>query len=296
MTSSAVTIEAVLQEVQGRVPYLRALPPSARQQGSARQQQGSQGPSAEGGAGNPTWRDCDDIGEEDLRNAIEAGATARASSRQVAASLLSQSYAFKVGATSLAAYALGLPWPTPSARATAVVFAGGRASQLAFRDAALGDAEDVDGLGTALLDAHLVPWSARLRATVRLGERLVAGNVAASSAAAFRAMEGAARDRGAEAERAAIRRRASAFFATASVQRRLRGAGRWDVVRLEQAGVDGWFWTRTSCCLWYQAPGVGADGGPHTCDDCSLIPAHELERRRRDELTTSANAARNPAS
>ena len=97
--------------------------------------------------------------------------------------------------------------------------------------------------------------------------------MAASCAAAFRAVEGAARDRGDGAERAAVRRRAEAFFAGAGW---LEGTGRFE--RVEVDGRDGWFWTRTSCCLYYKVSS-GA-----TCDDCSLIPAAELAGRRRAEL------------
>ena len=250
---------AVLAEVEGRVSYLRAtvhLP-------------GNPAPVA--GAG---WIECDALGAGDLVAAIDAGIAQRGASRQVAASLLSQSYAFKIGAVSLAAYALGLPWPSPAADATSVVLSKGRASGLALRSAALGAPDDAEALAATLLGGHLVGWSALLRAATRLGARLVTGNVAASCAAAFRAVEGAARDRGDAGERAAVRRRADAFFAAAAAS--LAGTGRFEVV--EAGGGDGWFWTRTSCCLWYQVPGTS------TCDDCSLIPAAELELRRRAEL------------
>ena len=266
----STTLTDVLHEVEGRVGYLRA---------------GAGADTAEG------WTPCDALDRATLEAAVAAGAGARRSTLRVAASLLSQSYAFRVGAVSLAAYAVGLPWPSPAAADTAVTLAGGRASKLAYRSAALGEAGDVDGLAEALLGRHLEPFAGALRATVRLGERLVAGNVAGSCAAAFRAVEGAARDRGDGAERASIRRRAEAFFAAPRARRWLEGAGRFERVTSaspdpSQGGgaVDGWYWTRSSCCLWYQAPGSS------TCDDCSLIPAGELLRRRLDELTPDRKA------
>ncbi|HEY1733858.1 MAG TPA: (2Fe-2S)-binding protein [Acidimicrobiales bacterium] len=246
------TVRSVLDAVESRVGYLRAA---------------DTWPDEEG------WVRCDRLGPDELAGAVDAGMAARgALDRQVAASLLAQSYAFKVGATSLAAYALGLPWPSPAAVDTAVRLQGGKASGLACLGA-LGDPDDVDGLGAAFLDRHIDNFLDALRAGSRVGTRLLWGNVAASCAAAFRAVEGAARDRGDTAERAQIRRRAEDFFASA---RRLEGTGRFEIV--EAARRDGWYWTRTSCCLWFRL----ADAG--TCDDCSLIPAAELAGRRRAEL------------
>jgi hypothetical protein len=243
------TLSEVLAAVEGRVAYLRAVP----------------GPLDE-----PGWRNCEELSTEDIAEAIRARDGV---DWPVAASLLAQSYAFKVGAISLAAYALGLPWPSPAAVDTAVLLAGGRASGLSLRSAQLGDPASPGALVTALFAGHLDPFSDLLRSTARLGARLVWGNVAASCAAAFRAVEGAAADRRDLVERAAVRRRAEAFFA---VGPRLAGTGCFE--RVEGAGADGWFWTRTSCCLWFRVSGSA------TCDDCSLIPAPELADRRRAEL------------
>ncbi len=144
---------------------------------------------------------------------------------------------------------------------------------LYFERPGLADPTDARGLATALLGGHLRPFMASLREATTIGDRLLRGNVAASCAAAFRAVEGAARDRDDVGERAAVRRRAEAFFDLADW---LDGAGCFE--RVEVDGTDGWFWTRTSCCLYYKVSS-GA-----TCDDCSLIPAVELAERRRTEL------------
>ncbi len=268
------TLEDVLTEVGRRVSYLRATPAGVAPAGVA--------------PAGDQWIPCDTLCRRQLDVAIDAGVAERASSRQVAASLFSQSYAFKVGAVSLAAYVLGMPWPSPAAIDTSIVLAKGRATQLSFRCDRLGDPGDPSALGRALVERHLIAFSALLRGTVRLGARLVAGNVAAASAAAFRAVEGAARDRGDHTERLAVRERAQAFFEVQEVRRWLGGTGRFEVVEAGAgggAGADGWFWTRTSCCLWYQAP--GPEGRTHTCDDCSLITPSDLEQRRRAELAAS---------
>jgi iron complex transport system ATP-binding protein len=252
-----MSIQSVLDAVQGRVGYLRVSTPSPDEAG---------------------WWSCTALDADRLVRVVDEGVAARGDAeRQVVASLFAQSYAFRVGAVSLAAYAIGLPWPSPASWDTAVRLGQGRASGLHFERAVLGDPDDARALVSALLDGHLRPFMASLREATTIGERLLRGNVAASCAAAFRAVEGAARDRDDLEERAAVRRRAEAFFDLAGW---LDGAGRFE--REELDGIDGWFWTRTSCCLYYKVSS-GA-----TCDDCSLIPAVELAERRRAELEHSS--------
>jgi ferric iron reductase protein FhuF len=244
---------SVLDAVRDRVGYLRVAPAAPGEDG---------------------WHPAASLHAAALAVAVDAGVAARpGADRVVVASLLAQSYAFKVGAVSLAAYAVGLPWPSPEAATTVVRLGRGRATGVWFDPVGLGAADDATGLADALLDCHLVPFADRMHEAVTIGARLIRGNVAASCAAAFRAVEGAARDRGDLAERAAIRRRAAAFFAAAPW---LAGAGRFEVVAAD--GGDGWFWTRTSCCLYYKVV-----SGP-TCDDCSLIPGAELLSQRQAEL------------
>lgn len=222
-------IADVLAAVQGRVTYLRA---------------GLAVPDEAG------WVACDTVGAADLAAALTGSKAG--DDRVVAASLLAQSYAFRVGAVSLAAYAIGLPWPSPAADATAVRLGTGRASGLAFRRHDLGDPGDADGLARDLVEGHLARFATSVHSTARLGARLVAGNLAAACAAAFRAVEGAARDRGDDGERLAVRTAADAFWRASDL-----GGGRFEV-------ADGeWRWARSSCCLWYRSSG-------RTCEDCSL--------------------------
>jgi iron complex transport system ATP-binding protein len=247
------SVSSVLGAVAGRVGYLRVSTASPGEDG---------------------WSSAAALGPAELAGAVEAGIAARGGGdRQVVASLLAQSYAFKVGAVSLAAYAIGLPWPSPAAVDVAVRLVGGRATGVGLEHPALGDPGDAAALASALLDEHLGPFAAALREATTIGDRLIRGNVAASCAAAFRAVEGAARDRADPVERAEIRQRAAAFFATAPW---LHGAGHFEVVT--GGAGDGWFWTRTSCCLYYK------ESSGRTCDDCSLIAADDLVARRRAEL------------
>jgi ferric iron reductase protein FhuF len=233
----SLTLPDVLDAVQGRVDYLRA----------------STELSPEGG-----WYDCDAIGVADLDASIDvavAESPEEVRDRQVSASLLVQSYAHRIAAVSLAAYAVGLPWPSPAAAATSVRLAGHRARALRFRTAGLGDPDDVSGLVEQLFPGHLSSFVTVVRGSERLGERLLWANVAASFAAAFRAVEGAARDRGDSSERADVRRRADDLFRHASP---LDGTGGFD------AESDDWAWQRSACCLWYRT------SGGRMCEGCSL--------------------------
>jgi ferric iron reductase protein FhuF len=228
-----VHVEDVLTAVGSRVDHLRASV--------------GEPPEAEEG-----WHACDAVTAADLDAAMGG---ADAGDRQVAASLLVQSYAHRVVAVSLAAFAVGLPWPSPAAAATSVRLAGGRARALRFRAEVLGEAGDVRSLVDAAFTSHLVPFVAAMRAWERLGERLVWANIAASCAAAFRAVEGSARDRGDAGEQTSIRRRAAELLEHAPW---LEGTGWFD------ADSTDWGWQRSACCLWYRT------SGGRTCEGCSL--------------------------
>ncbi|MDA8275305.1 MAG: hypothetical protein M0029_07980 [Actinomycetota bacterium] len=230
------TVDEVLAAVGSRVEHLRASV--------------GEPPETEEG-----WCDCDAITAADLDAAVGGAGPLGTGDRQVAASLLVQSYAHRVAAVSLAAYAVGLPWPSPAATATSVRLVGGRARALCFRSDVIGDAGDVGSLVDAAFASHLVPFASTARACQRLGERLVWANIAASCAAAFRAVEGSARGRGDAGEQAAVRHRAAELLAHAPW---LEGTGCFDADSTE------WGWRRSACCLWYRT------SGGRTCEGCSL--------------------------
>ena len=241
----------VVEAVQARASYLRCA---------------TEAPADEG------WIRCHDLIADPalLRREIEATAPGRGTDdMQVATSLYVQSYAFRLPSIAVAAYALGLPGPTVSPAETAIRIGRHRPAELAVTDPAtsLDRAED---LVARLVGDHLEPFVATAHEAVRVGPRLLWGNVAASLATIFRAAQGDA-----PCGDAAVRDRADAFFAAAEPW--LGGLGEWST--LEVPGALGWYWTRTSCCLWYQT-----DSG-FTCDDCSLHEPAELAKRRQAELT-----------
>lgn len=245
-------LAAVLTRVQARAAYLRCA---------------TSAPAADG------WIACADlIADPDrLRAEIDATAAGRGTDDpQVAASLYAQAYAFRVPSVAVAAVALALPVPATSPDVTAVRIGRHRPAELAILDPscrAIGAAE----LASELLDAHLAPFVAAVRATTHVGERLLWGNVAASLATVFRAV-----DAGPLGD-ADVRARAAEFERAAGPW--LAGLGDYSTVAAPHA--LGWYWTRTSCCLWYRTV-----GGSY-CDDCSLHDRAELTARRLADLTGS---------
>ncbi len=190
----------------------------------------------------------------------------------VATSLFIQSYSYRVLALAIACATTSGVVPNSSASAMAIGLKSGRVSYLGYTTAdALVLAEPHVDLAVALrepsrlsallvylerhaFDGHLVPLIDATRSTVRIGERLLWGNVAASLAIAFRTMEGClgawVQDLGTYVEQHAAPR--------------LHGLGSYLV--LEQDDRHGWFWERTNCCLYDRLP------GNIRCSDCSRTP------------------------
>ncbi len=185
----------------------------------------------------------------------------------VAASLFMQAYAFRVAGVALAAHALDLAVPNVAPDVTAVRVDKARPPAVAYLDPQVRKLA-APALAVELLGGHMVPVVEAVHREFSVGERLLWGNVAGSCATAYRAVESS----GADEER--VRERASEFVAAA--QEWFDGVGEFTIV--ETRGRAGWFWDRTSCCLWFRT----ASG--HLCDNCSLIDADELYRRRVREI------------
>lgn len=112
-----------------------------------------------------------------------------------------------------------------------------------------------EGLAGLLLDAHLAPLVAAVRAQVSISARLLWGNVASSVAAGKRLVG---------EQRPAVAHRAATVAERLLAMGPLAGAGEL----LDPEGADvGWTFRRRSCCLFYRA----RDGG--LCGDCVLLRA-----------------------
>ena len=130
-------------------------------------------------------------------------------------------------------------------------------------------AEALDFILAEAVQAHLRPLVEAASGRVRVGRRLLWGNVAASAAVAFSTMEGLLGEW--------VKALGERFFAMAPGE--LQGQGSF--LSLENAGRHGWYWERRNCCLNYRLP-------QHIrCRDCSLTPPAQ---RRADYLATLAES------
>lgn len=199
-----------------------------------------------------------------LRAEIDATAAGRGTDHaQVLTSVFVQSYAFRIASVAVAAYALGLPAPSVLPEHTAVRITRNRPGQLAVTgDVAPTTAE---ALAADLLERHMRPFIDAVRATGRIGARMLWGNTAASIATVFRAVHD-----GDET----VRGRAEAFHRAAAPW--LAGHGAYNLI--ETPAATGWFWNRANCCLWYRHSGAW-------CDDCSLPDPADRHARRVAELS-----------
>jgi ferric iron reductase protein FhuF len=192
----------------------------------------------------------------------------------IGASLFAESYAFRVAGVVLAAYALDLPAPSMDPATIAITVHQPRPAAVAYLDAEV-SRRNAPELAHDVIGGHLAPFVAALHDEFSVGERLLWGNVAAACAVAFRAVESTLIT-GAVNDRAQVRDRAQAFVDACQLW--FDGLGRFTVV--EHDARQGWYWDRTSCCLWFRT----ADGD--LCDNCSLIDPAELHEQRTRELAS----------
>lgn len=253
-----MSLDTVSTAVRARVSYLRCT--------------------TDAEADRDGWIGCAELISDPARLAREIDATAegrRSTDPQVLASLFVQAYAFRIPSIAVAAWAIGLPSPSTAPESTLMRITRSRPGEVAVLDDRLRQ-HDAASLATEVIDHHLAPLIATARAATRVGARLLWGNVAASIATIFRAVQssGPLGDQ-------TVRDRATDFFAAATQLDRL---GAWSTI--EVPGALGWYWDRTACCLWYQTASASL------CDDCSLHDDIERNDRRRRELVAGAEATR----
>lgn len=261
-----LALDDVLQAVQTRVSYIKAARCA---------------PESEGWVCSETLiADPDRLGAEILATAEGRGTH----NLTVAASLYAQAYSFRVASVAVAAWAIGLPVPSVAPHDVATRIARHRPAEVALVGGTV-SATTASELVESLLDRHLLPFFAAIRATVHVGERLLLGNAAASLMTVFRAVQSSAGPLG----DAAVRHRAADFMRAADTH--FNGLGAFWSCAVPEAPDDrqavGWFWERTNCCLWYRTSSA------QRCDDCSL---HDVDTLRADRcaqlistVTTCAN-------
>lgn len=276
--SAMVKLSAALEAVQLTIPYLRA---------TAREVPVVSGPSV---PDDGQYMACDQlIGDPDwLRAVIEhTGDQLGTSDRMVAASLFVQSYSYRVLTLAIACATTSGVVPESSASSMAIALKGGRVSLVAYTQpevlvvptadqpistslVAQAQLESLfDFVHARAVDDHLARLIDATRSTIRVGERLLWGNVAASLAVAFRTMEGSLGEW--------VQDVGTYFVDHAPT--RLQGLGSF--LTLENEGRRGWFWERTNCCLYDRLP------GDIRCADCSRTPSEVRREAYRISLDGS---------
>ena len=201
----------------------------------------------------------------------------------VAASLFVQNYAYRIITLAVACLTTSGVIPDSSAKSTTITMIGGRPATVGYLashvamlsprgtspEAAMSDPEIAVAALSSIIDTAYRENVARLidatRTHIRVGQRLLLGNVAASSAVAFRTMEGCLGPW--------VRGIGETFFRSSPSE--LRGLGSF--LALEYGERSGWYWERTNCCLYDRLL------GSLRCADCSRTPT----KQRRDEYLES---------
>ncbi len=215
------------------------------------------------------WFCCEEL----LGGPSWLGAVVRDSGRRlgapggtVAASLFVHGYAYRALTVALSCFFLGGVLPGSRPDEMAMALSKGRPALVAYRaPRALATGEwrsggGGDALGAFVDDAvegHMRPLVSATLSCVRVGRRLLWGNIAASAAVAFRTMEGLL---GAEVKPLGER-----FFALAPAE--LQGLGNFATI--EHGGRSAWYWERRNCCLYDRLP------GNVRCTDCSKTSPEE---------------------
>lgn len=240
-------------------------------------------------AGDGRWMKCDELlaHPDWLETTVRrSGGRLGTRSPAVAASLFVLGYSYRVVTLAVSCMLMGGVIPSSDPRAFAVAMSSGRPSLVTYREpralvlaegrtpgpATFADRELVgEALGFIVGDAvegHLRLLVDAVCSRIRIGHRLLWGNVAASSAVAFRTMEGTLGEW--------VKPIGERFFEI--VPSELHGQGNF--LSLEHAGRSGWYWERRNCCLNDRLPkGV-------RCGDCSLTPP---DQRRDAYLAGLAN-------
>jgi ferric iron reductase protein FhuF len=232
------------------------------------------------------WLSCQDLVTDAhwLGKIIEGtGRAIGTEDQMVAGSIFVQGYSYRLLALAVACLTVAGVVPGSAPEDVAVGLGRGRVSKVAYVEPLAFDLCSASPASDALsepdiadralrtiveqvVEGHLRPLISATREQVRIGERLLWGNVAASASTAFRTMEGTLGPW--------VIPLGHRFFELAPPD--LQGLGSF---LLLQAGEGrGWFWERTNCCLFYQIDGHGK------CADCSLTPAAERRHAYEDGL------------
>jgi ferric iron reductase protein FhuF len=266
-------LSAALAAVAEALPYLRGTvgqPPDILRPGEE--------------VSDGRWFRCDELlGDPGWLWALisASGRCLDAPGGAVAASLFVQGYAYRVLTVGLSCFLLGGVLPGSQPDEMAMALSKGRPAFVAYRVPKIlaagewrsghgGRGEPLAAFVDDAVEGHMRPLVSATLSCVRVGRRLLWGNIAASAAVAFRTMEGLL---GAEVKPLGER-----FFALAPAE--LQGLGHFATI--EHAGRSAWYWERRNCCLYDRLP------GNVRCTDCSKTPPEERRAAYRATLEKAA--------
>ena len=236
------------------------------------------------------WIRCADlVGDPDWLEAVIRSTGLRLGTEDpvVAASLFVQNYSYRVITLAIACLTTAGVVPDSSASSMSITLANGRPSTVGYtKPMALVVAEQRAELSSVLqeretvsdafafvvshaIEEHIAMLVDATHKRIRVGARLLWGNVAASTAVAFRTMEGCLGPW--------VQPLGERFFENCPVE--LKGLGSF--FALEFAGRRGWYWERTNCCLYDRLP------GNIRCGDCSRTPTEERRTAYLNSLRSS---------
>jgi hypothetical protein len=214
-------------------------------------------------ADGPEWRPLVDLytDPEPLRARIAHVRDVLGTDDRVAASIAFQGLAARILSAPLAAVAVHGVVPLLTAQALRFRAGDEAAWRLRCPEFAAVPVSDpaaaAAALADLLLDGHLAPLAAAVRAQVRVSMRLLWGNVASSVAAGSRLVG---------QRRPGAARRAAAVAEHLLAMGPLGGSG--ELIPARPPDRE-WTFRRHSCCLYYRVP------GGRLCGDCALdnVPA-----------------------
>ena len=236
------------------------------------------------------WIRCADlVGDPDWLEAVIRSTGLRLGTEDpvVAASLFVQNYSYRVITLAIACLTTAGVVPDSSASSMSITLANGRPSTVGYtKPMALVVAEQRAELSSVLqeretvsdafafvvshaIEEHIAMLVDATHKRIRVGARLLWGNVAASTAVAFRTMEGCLGPW--------VQPLGERFFENCPVE--LKGLGSF--LALQSAGRRGWYWERTNCCLYDRLP------GNIRCGDCSRTPTQERRAAYLNSLRSS---------
>ena len=143
--------------------------------------------------------------------------------------------------------------------------------------AAFSEPASFEWLAETLFAAHFDRLVDAVRETIKVGERLLWGNIASSCVSIFRTIEGALSGR---EEKLRIRTFTTAFLNAMPHEFASLGS----FLTLNVGDAEGWYHERTTCCLWYKTDEAQRASVTY-CADCSLTPTDERRTTLLLELT-----------